>query len=96
MTCLCEEMKTKRESFPKTVIYVRTYNHCSQIYLLLKQSLGEYFTDPPGYPNHEDYRLIDMFSAVFTIEKKEEVLALFKHTGSKSRLVIATTAFGMP
>lgn len=36
-----------------------------------------------------------MFSAVFTIEKKEEVLALFKHTGSKLRLVIATTAFGM-
>lgn len=92
---LCEEFKAKQATFPKTVIYVRTYTDCSNIYMLLKQTLGKFFTDPPGYPNHRDYRLIDMFTAVLTREKKEEVLELFTRANGQLRLVIATTAFGM-
>ncbi len=61
----------------------------------LKQSLGHNFTHPSGYPNHRDYRLVDMFTAVSTVSKKEEVLETFKETNSKLCLVIATTAFGM-
>ena len=69
--CLSEEMKAKQASFPKTVVYVRTFADCSNIYILLKHNLGKYFTDPPGY------RLIDMFTAIQTREKKDEVLKLF-------------------
>ena len=29
------------EDFPKTVVFVRTYNDCSNIYLLLQQKLGD-------------------------------------------------------
>ncbi len=61
----------------------------------IKHKLGKFFTDPSGYPHHPDYRLVDMFSAVLTKEKKEEVLLLFKKMDGKLRLVIATTAFGM-
>ena len=92
---LAEEVEAKRDKFPKTIVYVRTYADCGSIYLQLKQSLGNNFTNPPGYPNHRDYRLIDMFSAVSTVSKKEEVLEMFKRTHSKLCLVIATTAFDM-
>lgn len=76
-------------------MYVRTYAHCSQLYMALKRKLGDFFTDPPGYPNLSNYRLIDMFSAVLTSEKKDDVLHLFSVINGKLRLVIATTAFGM-
>ena len=47
------------------------------------------FTKPAGYSNA--YRLVDMYSRVSTIEKKEEVLENF----GKLCLVIANTAFGL-
>ena len=65
-------MKAKWENFHKTLLYMKTYTDCSQLYSLLKQSLGEYFTDPPRYPNHKDYRLINMFSVVLTAEKRRK------------------------
>lgn len=92
---LCDESVAKRGRFPKTVIYVRTFADCSNVYILLKHKLGKFFTDPPGYPNHADYLLIDMFTAVQTREKKDEVLRLFTQKGGKLRMILATTAFGM-
>ena len=75
---LCDEMKAKRTMFPKTVLYVRTLADCSNVYyLLLKQVLGKYFTDPAGYPSHPDYHLIDMFTVVQATEKKKEMLCIF-------------------
>ena len=94
-TSLCDEINMKRIAFPKTVIYVRSYSDCSNIYLLLKKKLGPNFTEPPGYPNMTGFRLIDMFSRVLTQGKKDEVLQSFSKAGSLLRLIIATTTFGM-
>ena len=94
-TSLCREFASKRTSFPKTVIYVRTYSDCSSIYMLLKHKMGSSFTEPPGYPNLSDFRLVDMFTAVLTAEKKEQVLQSFAKSDGKLRLIVATTAFGM-
>ncbi len=94
-TSLCREFASKRTSFPKTVIYVRAYSDCSSVYMLLKCKMGIAFTEPPGYPNLSGFRLVEMFSAGLTTEKKEEVLESFAKSGGKLRLVIATTAFGM-
>ena len=57
--------------------------------------MGNAFTEPPGYPNLSGFRLIEMFTAVLTTEKKEEVLGSFVRSDGKVRLLIATTAFGM-
>ena len=57
--------------------------------------LGACFTEPPGYPNLSGYRIIDMFTRVLTIPKKEEVMASFSVIGGTLRVIIATTAFGM-
>ena len=67
---LCSEFFAE-EKFPKTVIYVRTYNDCSSIYMQLKKKLGSHFTNPPGYPNLSQFRQIDMFTRVLTVDKKE-------------------------
>ena len=89
------ELRQTRALFPKTVIYVRTYNDCSSLYMILKYKLGFDFTDPPGCPNVTGHRLVDMFTRVLTVNKKEEVLHSFSSLNGKLRLVIATTAFGM-
>ena len=94
-TTLCREFASTRTSFPKTVVYVRAYSDCSSVYMLLKHKMGIAFTEPPGYPNLSGYRLVDMFTAVLTTEKKEEVLQSFVKSDGNLRLVIATTAFGM-
>lgn len=90
-----KEIKSKGPKFPKTVIFVRSYKDCSCIYAMLKWKLGQYFTDPPGYPNLSAFRLVDMYTRVLTVEKKTEVLDIFSKVNGKIRLVIATTAYGM-
>lgn len=92
---LYQELKTKRTSFPKTILYVRTYTDCSNMYMVLKRKMGSEMTEPPGCPNVSGYRLIDMFNRALTEGKKEEVLSMFSRKDTTLRLVIATTAFGM-
>ena len=92
---LAEKLKTKRCAFLKTVLFVRTYQHCANIYMFLKKKMKDEFTEPPGYPNMSGYRLVDMYTRVATPEKKDELLKAFCTIGGKLRLIIATTAFGL-
>ena len=62
--------------FPKTVIFVHTYKYCSNIYLMIQQELGELFISPPGYPNVEQFRQVEMFTRVLTVEKRNQVLEI--------------------
>ena len=89
---LYQELKAKRTSFPKTILYVRTYTDCSNVYMVLKRKMGSEMTEPPGCPNVSGYRL---FNRALTEEKKEEVLSMFGRKDTTLRLVIATTAFSM-
>lgn len=92
---LCTEIASKRTQFPKTIIYVRTYANCINMYLVIKVKLGDGYTEPPGYPNLGQYRVIDMFTRVLTPAKKEKVVSLFSKKQGNLRLIIATAAFGM-
>ena len=92
---LHEELSCKRATFPKTVIYVRRFADCSNIYMMLKKSMGVSFTEPAGYPNMKGHRLVDMFTKVLTHAKKEEIIKSFSEVNGNLRLLIATTAFGM-
>ena len=83
------------EDFPKTVVFVRTYNDCSNIYLLLQQKLGDMFTNPRGYPNLADYRRVEMFTRVLTVDKRTQVLSSFSDSESPLKLIVSTSAFGM-
>ena len=92
---LCKEFTVKRTDYPKTVIFVRQYRDCSDLYLMLQHKLGSAFTEPPGYPNVSQFRMVEMYSRVLTNEKKEQVLSSFTASASKLRIVIATSAFGL-
>ena len=94
-TVLCSELNTKRHEFPKTILYIRTYSNCIEMYTAIRTKLGTGFTEPPGYPNISGHRIIEMYTRVLTGGKKEEVMANFAKLDGVLRVVLATTAFGM-
>ena len=77
---LVEELKRLRLSMERTIIFCRTYDDCSMLYLFMRDSLGEQFTDPVGAPDRARYRVIDMYTACTHPAVKEQVLAEFCDT----------------
>ena len=57
--------------------------------------MGKEKTEPQGYPNFLEYRLVTMFTRASTSAMKELVLSLFRNTNLLLRVLIATTAFSM-
>ena len=66
---LPSEFTRTRASFPRTVTYVRTYRDCWNILYAFKSKMGDSFTNPQDYPNHPDFRMVDMFTRVITDHK---------------------------
>ena len=95
VSVLSSEFTNPAVQIPKTVLFIRRYGDCSDLYISLEAKLGNKFTDPPGYPNLAQFRRIEMYSSVLPVWKKEEILSTFSSSGSKLRLVIATSAFGL-
>lgn len=83
------------DELPKTVVFVRKYRDCSALYMKLQLKLGECFTAPPGYPNISQFRRVEMFNRVLTVDKRKQVLSSFLQSDTNLRLVIATSAFGL-
>ena len=75
--------------------YVNTRTAPTYVYLMLREKLGDDFTLPSKYPDMSQYRRVEMFSRVLTLDKRSKVLSQFSEVGSSIRLVIATTAFGL-
>ena len=57
-TSLCGELCHLQIKFPKTIIYVRTYKDCIDIYMQLKIKMGLFFTEPQSSPNIVGFRLL--------------------------------------
>ena len=92
---LVEELKTKRIGFPKTVIFCRRYQDCTQLYLVMKYEMCEFFTEPPSTTDIHDNHLVMMYHSAATQATKEKAIASFYHPDGKLRRLIATTAFGL-
>jgi len=92
---LTEELILKRANGPKTVLFCRSLQHCANVFAVLKRMLGKYITEPPGMAPDLQACLIDVFTAVSTIEMRELILKEFIKCDTKLRLLIATTAFGL-
>ena len=92
---ICSDIRKLDSSYPKTVIFFRTYKDCSDLYLTIRKKLGKRFTEPAGYPDFHQFRLVDMYTRVATVAMKEAVLQSFAQKKSNLRLVVATTAFGL-
>lgn len=81
------KLKREKTSFPKTIIYGRTFAMCSNIYLFLKESLGQDFVHPSDAPDIPQFRIVDMFTGVTEPDHKSEIES-FKADGHLQVVVI--------
>ena len=88
------KLKCEKTNFPKTIIYVRSFGLCADIYLYLKNQLGLAFIYPEDAPDIPEFRLVEVFTSVTESKHKSEILQLFK-ADSNLRVIVATLAFGM-
>ncbi len=86
---LVEKVRQDRTEMKRVIIYCRTYETCSKIYLYFRARLGPEMTEPIGAVDLSRFRLVDMFSACTT---SDTILKSFCDTGW---IVVATIAFGM-
>jgi len=92
---LVERVKQKRTNMDRTIVFCRSHDATSMIYLYMKSRLEEEFTDPIGAPDLAKYRIVDMFTSCTHPSVKEKIVQAFCGTQSKLRVVVATVAFGM-
>ena len=85
------ELKVKHKEYPKSVIFARTYQDCTNLYLYIARYLGKFITLPVGCPNLLRHRLVSMYTRASTDEMKTMVMSCFSKENSKLRLAIATS-----
>ena len=90
-----EEFSKDRSRFVKTVIFCRTYKDCGDLFSTIRHKMGKNFTEPPEYPDFDEFCMVELYTRVSRPEKREAIDQLFAIPDGKLRLVIATTAFGM-
>ena len=91
---LVEELKTKRTSIPRVLIYCKNKPDCTTLYWFFQRNMATEFTEPPGAsPRIPECRLVDMFVKCTETEVKDCICHFTKP--SALRIVIATVAFGM-
>ena len=61
-TKLTEEFIEERVHFPKTVIFCRRHHDCSNLYLILREKLGNELTEPPGYPDLSEFHMVELYT----------------------------------
>ena len=92
---LAEEIRRDRSKTGKVIIFCRSYNDCSHVYLFLKSKLGAERLEPVGAPDMAPFRLVDMFTACTHPAVKNDILESFCVADGILRVVVATVAFGM-
>ena len=90
-----DKLKSERLSYPKSIIFCRSYQDCANMYAAVIHNLGKEKTEPPGYPNLLEYRLVSMYTRASTPAMKEIIISIFSNTKCTLWVLIATTAFSM-
>ena len=89
------EILRHRKTMDRVVIFCRSYDDSTLIYHFFRSKLGKNLSEPPGFINIPEVRLVDMFTACTHAEIKEVILQQFENPRSCLRVIIATIAFGM-
>lgn len=92
---LVQELRHRRSTMDRVIIYCRTYEACSMVYLYFKASLGAESTEPVGTFDLAKFRLVDIFCACTTSAVKNTILESLCKPGSVLRVIVATIAFGL-
>lgn len=89
---LSDELASKRLDTPKIC---HSMQHCANIFATIKRLLGKNITEPPESPPNYSNCLVSVFTSVSTVHMRELLLQEFSTAGTKLRLLIVTTAFGL-
>ena len=90
---IVEEIRRSRVTMDKVIIFCRTYDDCSHIYLFLKSRLGGESVEPVGAPDLAEFRLVDLFTSCTQKDVKDTILRSFSDPDGTLRVVVATVAF---
>ena len=93
---LLEEIRCKRTTMDRTIIFCQSYDSCTYyMYHFFRSRLGRKMSEPQGYLNYCELRLVYMFTACTHPNVKIIFLKQSRNPTSCLRVVIATIAFGM-
>ena len=87
---LIDELKIKKVSCQRTIIYCQTIKQCGVVYGTIKGMLGQNM-----YAGSEENVLVEMLHSCTPAANKQSILHSFQSEGGSIRLLIATIAFGM-
>ena len=92
---LVEEIRRLRTAMDKIIIFCRTYDDCSRIYIFLRTRLGIEGVEPIAAPDLSRFRLVELFTACTQKSVKDSILDSFRNPSGTLRVIVATIAFGM-
>ena len=92
---LAEEVKTRGITCPRTLIYVKDYQRCGEIFNFFMHTLGDKSYWPNSSRKKSTNRIIAMYHSGTASKIQEHVLSSLKDLEGSVRIVIATTALGM-
>ena len=93
---IVEELRKERKQMRRTIIFCRTYDQCSRIYMYMANRLGREMMDPVGTSSDvPQFQLIDMYTACTCPAVKESILKSITNPNGVLRVIVATIAFGM-
>ena len=92
---ILEGLRRERHHMPRMIVYCRTHDMCSDLFMYFKSSLGNNFTEPPNSVDLNKHGLVNKFLGCTPPDVKEELVQQFTAASSPLRLIFATSAFGM-
>ena len=92
---IVDRLRLEHRTMPRTIVYCRSYNDCSNLYIYFRTQLGEMFTDPPDAPDLSPFRLVDMYTSCTEESVKGQIVRSFSVEEAPLRIVNAAIAFGM-
>ena len=93
---LYKDLKEKRELLDRVIVYCRSIDHCTALYLLFYSFLGSSSYSPDnGANNCTSNRLFAMYHSRVDESDKKAILESMSDPSGSCRVLFATIAFGM-
>ncbi|XP_022806642.1 Werner syndrome ATP-dependent helicase-like [Stylophora pistillata] len=92
---LAEEVSTKGVECPRTLIYVRNYQTCGELYNFFINTLQDKAYWPTSSLRKSANRMIAMYHSGTTLKIQQHVISSLKYPHGSVRIIIATSALGM-
>ena len=90
-----EALHRDKTKLNRTIIFCKSYTSCISICFFFKRSIGKAISEPEGFPNLTELRIVDMFTACTHPTVKNIISKQFQQPYNLLCVTVATVAFGM-